>query len=83
MSDPNGNVNNWVFVSRPEPAPGERERTYLLQQRHFQLLQQIENQIAGRRWPGGSLSHDVPMSDDTPHLLTERIEPVRQSHSMM
>ena len=74
MPDPNGNVNNWVFVRKPELTAGEVDRNYLLKQRCF--LQELQNQIAEQLCARAPVSEDVPMRDDIPHLLTDRKEPV-------
>lgn len=71
--DPNGNVNNWVFVRKPELTAGEFDRNDLLQQRY--LLQELQNQIAEQLFARAAASEDVPMSDDT-LLITDRKEPV-------
>jgi len=75
MPDPNGNVNNWVFVRL---TAGEVDRNYLLQQRYF--LQELQNQIAEQLSARAPVSEDVPMRDDIPRLLTDRKEPEYTLH---
>ena len=74
MPDPNGNVNNWVFVRNPEPAPVDFDPNFLLQ--HRNLFQRFQNQIAEQFYSPTTATEDVPMNHEIPHLLTERKEPV-------
>eukprot|EP00210_Caulerpa_lentillifera_P000334 g327.t1 len=75
MPDPLGNVNNWVFVRKPEPTVSELDLNFLNHQRLVPraLNNQIIEELANRAVAGPS--EDIPMQEDLPHLISPRKEP--------